>query len=99
MKLIRGRNWSHWLASFFVAAFAANAIVEFFAVDSCLDRGGRVADSGWSCEIASGAIEPLLVYLPAWSIATIIVVVGIPTLLVVAPIFERLFSAGGKSDG
>ena len=98
MKLIRGGNWSHWLA-FFVAAFATNAIVEFFAVDSCLDRGGRVADSGWSCEVASGAIEPLLLYLPAWSIATIIVVVGIPTFLVVAPIFERLFSAGGKSDG
>lgn len=98
MTLIRRRNWSHWLA-FLVAAFTTIAIVEFFAVDSCLDRGGRVADSGWSCEVASGAIEPLLLYLPVWSIATIIVVVGISTFLVIASIFERLFSAGGKSDG
>ena len=98
MKLIRGSNWTHWLA-FLVAAFATTTIIEFFAVDACLDRGGRVADSGWSCETASGAIEPLLLYLSAWSNTTIIVVVGISMFLVVASIFDRLFSAGGKRDG
>ena len=98
MKLISKGNWTHYLA-LLVGVLACAIVIEFFAVDRCLDNGGRVADSGWSCEVPSGAVEPLLQYVAAWLVATIIVVVGVPVYFMFAAMFQGLFVAGGQRDG
>lgn len=41
------------------AGVAAFASLEFLAVDSCLDRGGRVVAPGASCEGRAGNLESL----------------------------------------
>ena len=46
------------------AAFATAAVIAFFAEDRCLDVGGRLSDSAWSCESAAGVIDSL------WSLVT-----------------------------
>jgi hypothetical protein len=45
-------------------AFAGMAVALFLAEDRCLDLGGRVSDSAWSCQAAGGAAVSL------WSLVT-----------------------------
>jgi hypothetical protein len=39
--------------------FAGVAVALFLAGDRCLDAGGRLSDTAWTCEVASGAISSL----------------------------------------
>jgi hypothetical protein len=71
------------------AAFASAAAIAFFAEDRCLDVGGRLSDSAWSCESAAGVIDSL------WSLVTpqmfllAAAIAGVPVYFIVRAIAVR----------
>lgn len=75
--------------------FAALAACAFLAEDTCLDRGGRVSDASWACELASGAAVSLWSLLSPSGMALAALVVGVPVALVVNAIGKRFIVACG----
>lgn len=78
--------------------FAGIAAALFLAGDRCLDAGGRLSDTAWTCEAASGAINSL------WSLITpgivaVAVVVGIPVYFAVSLLGRRWLFRYGKRHG
>ncbi len=41
------------------AVFSAIAVALVLAQDRCLDAGGRLSDTAWTCQAASGAVSLL----------------------------------------
>ena len=84
---------NHSLAVF-CGVFAGAAVALFLAGDRCLGAGGRLSDTAWTCEVASGAISSLW-GLVAPGIVVIAVLVGIPVYLAVSFLGRRwLFRYG-----
>lgn len=77
------------------ALFASLAACVFLAEGACRDGGGRVSDSAWVCELASGASVSVWQYLPPLGAAIALVVVGVPVFLAVNAIGRRFISACG----
>jgi len=75
--------------------FAALATCVFLAEDMCLDRGGRVSDAAWACELASGASVSLWSLLSPAGMALAALVVGVPVALVVNALGKRFIVACG----
>ena len=63
------------------ALFAALAAAALLAQDACLDAGGRVSDSAWACEMASGASASLWTLVGPAALAAVALVVGLPVYL------------------
>lgn len=64
-------------------AFAGIAVALILAERNCLDRGGRVSDTAWSCEGTPGAVTSL------WGLVTpeivaVMVAVGVLVYFAVA---------------
>ena len=79
-------------------AFAGMAVGLFLAEDVCLDRGGRVSDSAWSCEGLSGAASSL------WGLVTpgivaAMVVAGVLVYFAVAAAGRRWLFRYGRQQG
>lgn len=76
------------------AAFASAAVIALFAEDRCLDKGGRLSDSAWSCESTAGIIGSL------WSLVTpqmfvlAVAIAGVPVYFMVRAIAARWIFAG-----
>jgi hypothetical protein len=70
------------------AVFAGIAVALFLAEDRCLDAGGRVSDTAWSCETVSGAVSSLWAFATPGVIA-VAVFVGIPVYFVVTALGRR----------
>lgn len=68
--------------------FAGAAVALFLAEDRCLDAGGRLSDTAWTCELASGAISSLWVLVTPGIIA-LAVFIGIPVYFAVTVIGRR----------
>lgn len=68
--------------------FAAIAVVLWLASDRCLDAGGRVSDTAWVCESASGAVG-LLWSLVTPGIAALAVLIGVVIYFAVASVGRR----------
>ncbi len=75
--------------------FAGLAACVFLAGDACLDRGGRVSDSAWVCELGSGASASLWSLVPPAVVAVVILAVGIPMYFAVNAIGRRFINACG----
>jgi hypothetical protein len=80
------------------AVFAGMAVALFLAEDRCLDLGGRVSDTAWSCLDASGAVSALwgLVSPEMYAVAS---VVGIAVYFAVAALGRRWLFRYGKHHG
>lgn len=70
------------------AMFSGIAVALALAENRCLDAGGRLSDTAWSCEAASGAVSSL------WAFATpgvfaMAVLVGIPVYFAVTLLGRR----------
>jgi hypothetical protein len=77
--------------------FASIAVALFLAEGNCLDRGGRVSDTAWSCEGAAGAVTSL------WGLVTpgivaLMVPVGVLVYFAVALLGRRWLFRYGKHD-
>lgn len=75
--------------------FAGVAVVLYLAGLRCLDAGGRLSDTAWTCEIAPGAIRSL------WGLVTpgiiaVGVVIGALVYFVVAALGRRWLFRYGK---
>lgn len=80
-------------------AFAGIAVALFLAENRCLDSGGRVSDSAWSCQAASGAVGSLW-GLVTPGIATAAVLTGIAVYFAVSVFGRRwLFRYGNIAAG
>ena len=79
--------------------FASIAVASFLAEDQCLDRGGRVSDTAWSCETAAGAIESLWALVTPGAVALVIVAIGIPVYFAVVAVGRRWIFAHGNRHG
>lgn len=75
--------------------FAALAACAFLAEDACLDRGGRVSDASWACELASGGAVSLWSLLSPSAVALAALAVGVPVAFVVNAIGKRFIVACG----
>ena len=75
--------------------FAGLAACVFLAGDSCLDRGGRVSDTAWVCEMAAGASATLWSLVTPATVATVILIVGVPVYFAVNAIGRRFIGACG----
>lgn len=75
--------------------FAALAACAFLAEDACLDRGGRVSDASWACELASGGAVSLWSLLSPSGVALAALAVGVPVAFVVNAIGKRFIVACG----
>lgn len=75
--------------------FAALAACAFLAEDACLDRGGRVSDASWACELASGGAVSLWSLLSPSAVALGALAVGVPVAFVVNAIGKRFIVACG----
>jgi hypothetical protein len=78
--------------------FVAVAVALFLAEDRCLDAGGRLSDTAWTCEVASGAISSL------WGLVTpgiiaVAIVVGVPVYFAVTVFGRRWLFRYGKHHG
>jgi len=78
--------------------FASIAVALLLAEDRCLDRGGRVSDTAWSCEGVSGAVSSL------WGLVTpgivaVMVFVGVLVYFAVAVFGRRWLFRYGKHHG
>jgi hypothetical protein len=73
------------------ALFATLAAIAFIAQDACLDAGGRLSDSAWTCETAAGATVSLWTLSSPTLMALAALVVGVPTYLAVNALVRRLF--------
>ena len=75
--------------------FAALAACAFLAEDACLDRGGRVSDASWACELASGGAVSLWSLLSPSAVALAALAVGVPVAFVVNALGKRFIVACG----
>jgi hypothetical protein len=75
--------------------FSSLAACAFLAEDICLDRGGRVSDAAWACELASGASVSLWSLLSPSGMALAALAVGVPVALVVNAVGKRFIVACG----
>lgn len=78
--------------------FAGGAVALFLAGDRCLDAGGKLSDTAWTCEVATGAISSL------WRLVTpgiiaVAVLIGILVYFAVTVIGRRWISRYGKHHG
>lgn len=78
--------------------FAGMAVALFLAGDRCLDAGGRLSDSAWTCEAASGAVGSLW-GLMSPGIVAVAVFVGIPVYFTVTMVGRRWLFRYGKYHG
>jgi hypothetical protein len=78
--------------------FAGMAVALFFAEGRCLDAGGQLSDTAWTCEIASGAIGSLWGWVTPGIIAAA-VLVGTPVYFAVAAFGRRCIFRYGKHRG
>jgi hypothetical protein len=78
--------------------FAAGAAALFLAGDRCLDAGGKLSDTAWTCEVASGAISSLWGLLTP-AIVAVAILVGIPVYFAVTVIGRRWLLRYGKHHG
>jgi hypothetical protein len=85
---------NHSLAAI-CGVFAGIAVSLFLAESRCLDSGGRVSDTAWSCAAASGAVGPVW-DLVTPGIAAVAVLAGIAVYLAASALGRRwLFRYGG----
>jgi phage/plasmid primase-like uncharacterized protein len=75
--------------------FAGLAACVFLAGDRCLDRGGRVSDTAWVCEMAAGASATLWSLVTPATVAAVILIVGVPVYFAVNAIGRRFIGACG----
>lgn len=78
--------------------FAGIAVGLFLAEDVCLDRGGRVSDTAWSCEGVSGAAGSL------WGLVTpgivaAMVLLGVLVYFAVVALGRRWLFRYGRRHG
>ena len=78
------------------ALFASLAAAAFLAEDGCLDAGGRVSDSAWTCELASGAMQSLWSQLTPALVLFVIALVGLPVYFAVDALARRLIANPGE---
>jgi len=77
--------------------FSGMAVALFLAEGRCLDGGGRVSDTAWSCQAASGAVGSVW-GLVTPGIAAAAVLVGIAVYFAVSILGRRwLFRYGGAA--
>ena len=83
------------------AVFASLAVAALLAQDQCLDSGGRLSDTAWVCESASGTVIALWSLLSPVAIGVIALAVGLPVYLAVSAIGNRWirFAARGRGAG
>ena len=81
------------------AVFAGVAVAAFLAQDHCLDSGGRLSDTAWVCESASGTVISLWSLISPDAIGVIALAVGFPVYLAVSAIGNRWIAAYGKRHG
>lgn len=68
--------------------FSGIAVALVLAEHRCLDAGGRLSDTAWSCEAASGAVSSLWAFATPGVIA-MAVLVGIPIYFAVTVLGRR----------
>ena len=79
--------------------FASMAVATLLAEDTCLDAGGRVSDTAWACETASGVTSSLWALMTPATFGIVVVVVGLPVYFVVNAIGRRWIVAHGTQHG
>lgn len=67
--------------------------------DACLDRGGRLSDFGWLCELPSGGSVSIWTLLNPAVLCLVIVAVAIPVYFVVNAIGNFWIVHQGKQRG
>ena len=78
--------------------FAGAGAALFLAEGRCLDTGGRLSDTAWTCEVASGAISSLWgLITPGITVAAVFV--GIPVYFAVIVFGRRWIFRYGKHHG
>jgi hypothetical protein len=97
MKVAAKCGCNHSLAVI-CGVFAGIAVALFLAGNRCLDAGGRLSDTAWTCEAAPGAVSSL------WSLMTpgivaVTVFVGIAVYFAVIAIGRRWLFRYGKHHG
>lgn len=75
------------------ALFASMAVAVYLAQDACLDAGGRLSESAWTCDTATGATVSLWTMASPVALAVIAVAVGVPVYWAVNAIANRWLSA------
>ena len=79
--------------------FAGIAVALVLAEGRCLDTGGRVSDTAWSCQTASGTVGSLWGFVTP-GIAAVAVLVGLAVYFAVSVIGRRwLFRYGNIAAG
>ena len=78
--------------------FAGLLVALLLSEDRCLDAGGRLSDTAWTCEAASGAISSLWGWVTP-GILAVAVVVGILVYFAVAAFGRRWLFRYGKHHG
>ena len=78
--------------------FASIAVALLLAEDRCLDAGGRLSDTAWTCQVDSGAISSLWHFVTPGIIA-MAVLVGIPVYFAVTVSGRRWIFRYGKHHG
>lgn len=63
--------------------FSGIGVALLFAGNRCLDAGGRLSDSAWTCEVASGAVHSLWGFVSP-GISAMAVLAGIPVYVAVS---------------
>jgi hypothetical protein len=77
--------------------FAGIAVALYLAGQRCVDAGGRLSDTAWTCEIAPRAIHSLWEQVTPGVLAAAILV-GVPVYFIVARLGRRwLFRYGRRS--
>ncbi len=79
--------------------FASLAVAAIIAEDRCLDRGGRVSESAWSCELAPGVIESIWGLLTPGLTAWAVIGAGVPVYFAVRALGRRRSIAHGNGHG
>lgn len=79
--------------------FASMAAALFFAEDKCLDAGGRISDTAWICETASGLAPSIWSLVSLRELAIVVLAVGVPVYFIVNAISTRLMAAADKRGG
>jgi hypothetical protein len=80
------------------SVFAGMAVALFLAEGRCLDAGGQLSDTAWTCKVASGAIGSLWGWITPGIIA-VAILVGLPVYFAVAAFGRRWIFGFGKHRG
>jgi len=78
--------------------FAGIGAALFLAADRCLDAGGRLSDTAWTCEVASGATSSLWGWVTPGVIA-VAVFASISVYFAVSVLGRRWIFRYGKHHG